>query len=131
MPCAVDLMKALIVSLDLLIASAILFPSLGILFLSARGAAQYVLGLAASQNRTFGTVLVSQKISEALDSLNANLSESEGLLSNMALANGVNANLAATENLTPCYTTSSICRFVTISGNTYLLVISNEGSGKP
>ena len=124
-------MRALIISLDLLVASLFVFPSVGILLLSARGTEAHLLALATAQNRTFGIVFVSQEISGALDSLNLSVSAASELSNSIALSNGFESHLSSPGNLTPrCYP-SDLCRFVTVSGNTYLLVISDENASEP
>jgi spore coat protein U-like protein len=124
-------MKAVMISLDLLVASLIVFPSIGVLLLSARGTEAYLLALATAQNRTFGALSISQEIAGSLDSLNLNFSSAASLSNSIALADGVESRLSAPENLTPCLSPSNICRFVTVSGDTYLLVISDENASKP
>ncbi len=121
-------MKAVIVSLDLLVASAM--ASMGILLLlaSVRTSQSYILGLAEYQNRSMEVISASQEIATSLGSSNMSFSGAASVSGQIASVRGLRSRLDALGNLTECHFPLAVCRFVTVSGATYLLVVSNEST---
>jgi hypothetical protein len=119
-------MKAVIVSLDLLIASVL--ASMGILLLlaSVRSSQSYLLGMAKYQNRSMELISASQEIAAAVDSPSGNLSTAVSVSDQIAGERGLSSRFDSLGNLTDCHYPLTVCRFVTVSSSTYLLVVSNE-----
>jgi hypothetical protein len=118
--------KAVIVSLDLIIASAL--ASIGILLLlaSVRASQSYLLAVAEYQNRSMETISASQEIASAIDSPDTNISVAVSISNQIAGERGLVSRLDALGDAAECHSPQTVCRLVTVSGSTYLLVISNE-----
>lgn len=119
-------MRAQIISLDLL--AALPVASIGILLLlaSASTSQSYLMGVAEYQNRSMGMFAASQEIASAVDSPSTNLSVAVSVSDGIAGERGFRSSVETHGNLSGCGSPSVVCRFVTFSGSTYLLVISNE-----
>jgi hypothetical protein len=119
-------MKAFIVYLDLIVASVL--ASMGILLLlaSVRASQSYLLGMAEYQNRSMELISASQEIAAAVDSHSGNFSTALSLSDWIASERGLRSRLDMLGNLTECHYPLTVCRFVTVSGSTRLLVVSDE-----
>src|SRR5271157_1809590 len=122
--------KAVIISLDLLIASSIASIAILLLLASVRASQSYLLDVAGYQNRSMGIVAASQEIAAALDSPATNLSVSAAVSGGIASEHGLESRLGAPGDIAECHSPMAVCRFVTFSGSTYLLVVSNESPSK-
>lgn len=124
-------MKAVIVSLDLLIASSL--ASIGILLLlaSVRASQSYFLAVAEYQNHSMGTISASQGIASAIDSPGTNISVAVSISNQIAGERGLVSHIDALGDAAECHSPQAVCRLVTVSGSTYLLVISNESPSQP
>ena len=124
-------MKAAIVSLDLLAASSIAALAVLLLLASVRASQSYFLSMAEYQNRSMSMISGSQEIAEALASSRANFSVAVSLSNWIASRQGLRSHLSPSADLSPCHSPLSLCRLVTVSGSTYLLVVSYENSSEP
>jgi hypothetical protein len=97
---------------------------------SVRSSQSYFLFMTGYQNRSLGEMIGSQEVAAAIDSSRANLSLAESVSHWVAVSGGFTSSLGSIGNLSVCRSPFTVCRFVTISGSTYLLVISNENSGE-
>ena len=123
-------MKAAIISLDLLIASVLASMGTLLLLASVHASQSYFLGMAEYQNRSMELISASQESAAAIDSPNGNLSAAVVASSQIAGLRGLRSSLDAPVNFTECHSPLAVCRFVTVSGSTYLLVVSNEGASE-
>lgn len=118
------------VSLDLLVASSVAAMAILLALASVRASQSYFLYLAGYQNRSFREISSSQEMAAALDSSNANLSTGNSISKWMSSSQGTESSLEGLGNLSECAFPLTICRLVTLSGSTYLLVVSDENSSE-
>ena len=119
--------KLVLVSLDLMIALPILTAGFAFLFSSIGGSQSYLFALANSQDRYVNLLSSSQKIVLTLDSQLMNYSSAARFAYETAIGEGISASLDS--NPDSCYEPFTLCRLVTVSGNSYFLVLSYESSG--
>lgn len=126
-------MKAFVISLDLLIASSIALTAVVLLAVSIENAETYLVRATASQSRVLSLVTISQEISAAISSNPMNYSEAQSFAAKIAKENGMASDLVnntgSADSL--CFGTSGLCRFVTFSNRTYVLVVNYESPDKP
>ena len=113
-------------SLDLLVASSIASLAILLLLSSARASQSYFLAIAGYQNRSMELISASQEIVSATDSPGMNLSVASAISEGIANERGLISRIGGISNLTSCGSSLNVCRFVTFSGSTYLLVVSYE-----
>lgn len=119
--------KLVLVSLDLMLALPILTAGFAFLFSSIGGSQSYLLTLAKSQDRYLGLLSSSQRIASVLDSQQMNYSSAERFASEAAAEEGISARMSSDANA--CGAPLTVCRLVTVSGNSYFMVLSYESSG--
>ncbi len=119
--------KLVLVSLDLMLALPILTAGFAFLFSSIGGSQSYLLTLANSQDRYLNLFSSSQKIATVLDSQRMNYSSAASFASETAIGEGMSATLGPSPD--SCYAPFTLCRLVTVSGDSYFLVLSYESSG--
>ncbi len=119
--------KLVLVSLDLMLALPILTAGFAFLFSSIGGSQSYLFALANSQDRYVNLLSSSQKMAIALDSRPMNYSSAASFASETAIGEGLSASLDV--NPDSCYAPFTLCRLVTVSGDSYFLVLSYESSG--
>jgi hypothetical protein len=119
-------MKSQIISLDLIAALPIASMGILLLLISASASQSYLLGVADYQNRSMGLSSASQEIAAVIDSPGTNLSVAVSVSNSIASERGFASSIEALGNLYRCGSPIAVCRFVTFSGSTYLLVVSDE-----
>ncbi len=120
-------MKLVIISLDMLVALPILSVAMLLLFSSIRGTQGYLLALGGSQGARLNALVASQRIAQAIDAsynYSVAMSSSESISSSYGLV----SRIVGQYDAQACGSQYALCRLVTVSGSTYLLVVNYENA---
>lgn len=120
--------KLMILSLDLMLALPIASVAFLLLFSSIRGSQDYQLASAAFTNRDLNAFTVSQQIATTLDASALNHSMALLIASNISKEHGLTSSMTIPEDAMTCTPLLAVCRLVTISGSSYVLVVSHESA---
>ncbi|VVB77047.1 Uncharacterised protein [uncultured archaeon] len=117
-------MKLMLISMDVLIGSQLAFA--GILFILACVSASqdYFATSVAYRARALDTILVSQQVSAVLDSSGMNVSAAQSLAQSISSGYGLRSELVPYDGQPACSGAYVVCRFLTVSGAAFLLIVS-------